>query len=79
MVLVFNLLVVQALYNMSDDQVELQARDRPSFHRLLGFYPEDMVPDATRGPIINPTLVAAPKSRDSRKENAYIKVGALLG
>jgi len=39
--------VVQALYNLSDEQVEYQLRDRLSFMRFLGLGIEDQVPDAT--------------------------------
>jgi len=39
--------VVQALYNLSDEQVEYQLRDRLSFMRFLGLGLEDAVPDAT--------------------------------
>ena len=44
--LMFKLLVLQALYNLSDDQTEYQVRDRLSFQRFLGLSPEDTVPDA---------------------------------
>ena len=42
----FKMLVLQALYNLSDDQTEFQVRDRLSFQRFLGLSPEDTVPDA---------------------------------
>jgi transposase, IS5 family len=45
-VLIFKALVVQALYNLSDDQAEYQLRDRLSFMRFLGLGLEDAVPDA---------------------------------
>ena len=45
-VLMFKILVLQQLYNLSDDQTEFQVRDRFSFGRFLGLYPEDVVPDA---------------------------------
>ena len=35
-VLMFKILVLQALYNLSDDQIEFQIRDRLSFMRFLG-------------------------------------------
>ena len=44
--LMFKMLVLQALYNLSDDQTEFQVRDRLSFQRFLGLSPEDTVPDA---------------------------------
>ncbi len=46
-VLIFRALVVQALCNLSDEQMEYQLRDRLSFLRLPGLGPEDAVPDAT--------------------------------
>src|SRR4051812_32450374 len=42
----FKALVLQALYNLSDDQIEYQIRDRLSFMRFLGLGLEDRVPDA---------------------------------
>jgi transposase, IS5 family len=46
-VVIFKALVVQALYNLSDEQMEYQLRDRLSFMRFLGLGLEDRVPDAT--------------------------------
>ena len=34
--MIFKALVLQALYNLSDDQAEYQLRDRLSFMRFLG-------------------------------------------
>ena len=45
-VLMFKVLVLQHLYNISDDETEYQIRDRYSFCRFLGLAPEDKVPDA---------------------------------
>jgi IS5 family transposase len=42
----FKAIVLCALYNLSDDQVEYQTRDRLSFMRFLGLGLEDRVPDA---------------------------------
>ena len=42
----FKMLVLQSLYNLSDDQTEFQVRDRLSFQRFLQLSPEDTVPDA---------------------------------
>ncbi|TAF37380.1 MAG: IS5 family transposase [Alphaproteobacteria bacterium] len=44
--LMFKVLVLQHLYNLSDEQTEYQVRDRYSFMRFLGLQPEDSVPDA---------------------------------
>jgi IS5 family transposase len=108
-VLIFKALVVQALYNLSDEQAEYQLRDRLSFMRFLGLGLEDAVPDATTlwlyrealaqagaveelfsafdcylrehgllamgGQIVDATIVAAPRQRNSRDENAQIKRG----
>jgi IS5 family transposase len=46
-VLMFKVLVLQALYNLADEQVEYLIRDRLSFMRFLGLGLEDTVPDAT--------------------------------
>lgn len=45
-VLMFKILVLQRIYNLSDDQTEFQINDRMSFMRFLGLGLEDCVPDA---------------------------------
>jgi IS5 family transposase len=45
-VLMFKTRVLSALYNLSDDQIEYQVRDRLSFMRFLCFGLGDHVPDA---------------------------------
>ena len=45
-ILMFKILVLQSLYNLSDDAVEYQVRDRLSFMRFLGIGIGDRVPDA---------------------------------
>ena len=45
-VIMFKAIILCALYNLSDDQVEYQIRDRFSFVRFLGLGLEDKVPDA---------------------------------
>ena len=45
-VLMFKILVLQQLHNLSDDRIEYQIRDRLSFMRFLGLQLEDKVPDA---------------------------------
>src|ERR1700731_1416767 len=45
-VVIFKALVLQALYNLSDDQAEYQLSDRFSFMRFLGLELEDAVPEA---------------------------------
>jgi len=46
-VMMFKLLVLQRLYNISDEELEYQVNDRLSFMRFLGLGMEDSVPDAT--------------------------------
>ncbi|NJK27968.1 MAG: IS5 family transposase [Coleofasciculaceae cyanobacterium SM2_3_26] len=43
----FKLLILQKLYNISDEQLEYQVNDRLSFMGFLGLGIEDKVPDAT--------------------------------
>ena len=45
-IVMFKAIILCALYNLSDDQVEYQMRDRLSFVRFLGLTLEDKVPDA---------------------------------
>jgi IS5 family transposase len=45
-VLMFKILVLQQLHNLSDDRIEYQVRDRLSFMRFLGLQLEARVPDA---------------------------------
>ncbi|MCK5548951.1 MAG: IS5 family transposase [Hyphomicrobiaceae bacterium] len=105
----FRMLVLAALYNLSDEQVEYQIRDRLSFTRFLGLGFEDRIPDATTlwlfreklvkaglieklferfsshleakgyvargGQMVDATIVAVPKQRNTRDENAEVKAG----
>ncbi|MBI9018750.1 MAG: IS5 family transposase [Phycisphaerae bacterium] len=45
-ILMFKILILQSLYNLSDDQTEFQIRDRLSFMRFLNLNLHDRVPDA---------------------------------
>jgi IS5 family transposase len=45
-VLMFKILVLQALYNLSDEQTEYQILDRLSFLEFLELKLHDVVPDA---------------------------------
>ena len=108
-VMMFKIVVLQALYSLSDDQAEFQVQDRLSFMRFLGLGLGDKVPDAKTiwlfrehltqagavenlfvrfdkhlakagylamgGQIIDATIVAAPKQRNSDAEKADIKAG----
>jgi IS5 family transposase len=44
--MLFKLLILQQLYNLSDEELEYQTHDRASFRRFLGLSPEAEVPDA---------------------------------
>ena len=102
-------MVLSALYNLSDDQIEYQVRDRLSFMRFLGLGLEDRVPDAKTvwlyreglaqaglveelfrqfdgylarqgyiargGQILDASIVAVPRNRNTREENKTIKGG----
>lgn len=110
-VLMFKVLIVQSLYNLSDDQTEFLIRDRLSFMRFLGLAISDTVPDsktiwlfreqlnqeglvktlfeqfdeflrqngfaAQKGQIVDASIIAAPKQRNSRDENKQIKNGEI--
>jgi IS5 family transposase len=44
--MMFKALIIQGLYNLSDDQLEYQILDRASFKRFLGIKKSDKVPDS---------------------------------
>ena len=44
--MMFKALIIQSLYNLSDDQLEYQIIDRASFKRFLGLKKSDKVPDS---------------------------------
>jgi transposase, IS5 family len=46
-IVMFRMLVLQSAYNLSDEQVEYQVRDRLSFTRFLRLGIEDRIPDGT--------------------------------
>jgi IS5 family transposase len=46
-VLLFKILILQSLYNLSDEALEFQILDRYSFSRFLGLHAASKVPDAT--------------------------------
>ena len=47
LLLLFKLLILQQLYNLSAENLEYQVYDRDSFRRFLGLGPDAEVPDAT--------------------------------
>jgi IS5 family transposase len=58
-VVIFKAIVLCELYNLSDEQLEYQLRDRLSFMRFLGVGLEDPVPDATTVWLYREQLVQA--------------------
>jgi len=58
-VLMFKVLVLQALYSLSDDQAEYQLRDRLSFMRFCGLDLSAPVPDAKTVWLFRERLVRA--------------------
>ena len=110
-VLMFKVLILQSLYNLSDEQTEFQIRDRLSFMRFLDLSLGEDVPDAKtiwlfreqlteagvirkaferfetylceqgysarKGQIVDASIVAVPKQRNSRGENKRIKGGEI--
>jgi len=44
--MMFKILILQKIYNISDDQTEYQINDRLSFQRFIGIQLYDTVPDA---------------------------------
>ena len=112
-VMMFKILVLQALYDLSDDQAEFVINDRLSFMRFLGLGLGDKVPDAKTiwlfreslvraraidnlfarfdkhlsksgylakgGQIVDATIIAAPKQRNTEPEKQAIKDGKKAG
>ena len=58
-VMMFKILVLQALYSLSDEAAEFQIRDRLSFQRFLGLGLDGAVPDATTVWLFRERLVKA--------------------
>jgi IS5 family transposase len=57
--LLFKTLILQRLFNISDDQAEFQINDRMTFRRFLGLSLGDQVPDAKTIWLFRDTLVKA--------------------
>ena len=53
------MMVLQSLYNLSDEQIEYQVRDRLSFTRFLRLGIEDSIPDGTTLWLFRETLAKA--------------------
>ena len=58
-IVMFKILILQSLYNISDDQTEFQIRDRLSFMRFLNLTVGNIVPDAKTIWLFREQLTAA--------------------
>src|SRR3954471_6413853 len=108
-VLMFKVLILQAMHSLSDERCEYLIKDRLSFMRFLGINLADAVPDANTiwtfrealrkagaidglfrrfdetlracgflamsGQIVDATIVAAPKQRNTQEEKIAIREG----
>lgn len=72
-VLLFKMLILQSLYNLSDDQLEQQTLDRLSFHRFLGLNMGDRVPDSKTIWLFRESL-----NRDDRARRLFEKFESYL-
>lgn len=63
-VMLFKILILQRIYNLSDDQTEYQINDRMSFMRFLGLGLGDSVPDAKTIWLFRDTLTKADVIRE---------------
>ncbi len=84
-VLMFKILILQALYSLSDEATEFQIKDRLSFQRFLGLGLEGTVPDATTVWLFRERLVQA-KAIDrlfarfdaALKDRGYLAMGGQI-
>ena len=84
-VLMFKILVLQALYSLSDDQTEFQIRDRLSFMRFLGLGLADKVPDAKTIWLFRELLVQAgameklfSRFEEALRDKGYLAMGGQI-
>jgi len=112
-VMMFKILILQALYNLSDDMMEYMIRDRLSFMRFLALAVTDKIPDAktiwkyreqlteanlikplfkkfneylsekgfkaSKGQLVDATIIKAPVQHNNAEETEQIKKGQLPG
>ena len=84
-VVMFKVLVLEALYGLSDEQAEFQIRDRLSFMRFLGLGLADRVPDYSTVWRFREALVTAGAMEDlfaqfdaALTERGYLALGGQL-
>ena len=74
LLIMFKILVLQSLYNLSDQQTEYQIRDRLSFMRFLGLQLQDQVPDEKTIWLFREKLIKGHLIENLfQKFNAYLK------
>jgi transposase len=57
--IMFRMLILQQLYNLSDEELELQVNDRRSFEDFIGLGVMDSIPDATTVSFFRERLIKA--------------------
>ncbi len=76
--LMFKVLVLQALYSLSDEATEFEIKDRLPFQRFLGLGLDGRVPDATTAWLFKERLVKAREIKDGRIPDAWQPAKARL-
>ena len=72
-IVMFKMLVLQQLYNLSDAEVEFQVNDRRSFEKFVGLYVMHSIPDATTVALFREQLRQAGIFEELfQKFNAYL-------
>lgn len=69
--LMFKILVIQSIYNLSDDNLEFQIKDRLSFQQFLGLKLCDRVPDAKTIWAFRETLTSTDGSTPDRIKEIF--------
>lgn len=79
LIMMFKILVLQRLYNLSDEQVEFQIIDRYSFTEFLGLESQDDVPDQNTIWLFRETLIKKDKIKALfNKFNEHLKEKGIL-
>jgi IS5 family transposase len=75
-ILMFKLLILQQLYNISDDELEYQVNDRLSFEQFDG-YLRNQGYQAKGGQIVDATLIPVPKQHNRKAETEQLEQGEI--
>ena len=77
-IVMFKMLVLQQLFNLSDEELEFQVNDRRSFERFVGLGVMDSIPDATTVALFRERLRHAQVSEDLFEMfDAYLRAEGL--